>query len=88
VWNHYNDLDEHFDEHFDYDSHNLNVDVDYDPHDLDVDEHNFDVDDVSMPIEWWLLHRRHSVLQQHLRQRHLRFVPIAWRGLPHRQWVL
>jgi hypothetical protein len=54
VWNHYNNLDEHFDEHFDYDSHNLNVDE----HNLDehFDEYNLDVDD-ACALHHSTLHR-------------------------------
>jgi hypothetical protein len=51
-------LDEHFDEHFDDDSHNL----DFDEHNLDFDEHN--LDDAFVHTEWQLLqqHRWDSVL--------------------------
>jgi hypothetical protein len=75
VSNHYNyndccAHDEHnLDEHFDDDSHNLDVDehnfdVDHDSHYNNVDEHNLDVDDdFFMPTEWQLpLHRGQSVL--------------------------
>jgi hypothetical protein len=70
--------DEHFDEHFDDDSHQ---------HDLDDD-----LDDAYVPTESTALHRRHSVLQQNLRQsqlpRLLLRVPLPWRVLHRRRNVL
>jgi hypothetical protein len=60
-------LDDHFDEHnldvdehFDYDSHEHNLDdVHDDSHDLDVNEHNLDFDyDAYVPTTWPLPLRR------------------------------
>jgi hypothetical protein len=63
--------DEHHDEHFDFDEHNLDVDEHfyYDSHNLNVDEHNLDLDNAWVHTVGWQihLHRRHSVLQRQLR---------------------
>jgi hypothetical protein len=63
VWNHYNNLDEHIDEH------NLDVDEYYDSHDLHVNEHNLHVDEHDLDDDAYvhterqrLQPRRHCVL--------------------------